>query len=164
MTIAEAPKLTTQRKLNLGVLLSHPIQYFAPVYREQAKVDGIELTVLYRTRIGVDAYGDKEFGQMVKWDIPLLNGYKHEFLSTKNRVEGVQWRVVVTLFHNHFDVLLVHGYKPLMNGWGRSNRLRARHSYQTSSHTTLMAKPSLKSTSVSFRSNPSTPKGDITGG
>ncbi|MEI7993363.1 MAG: glycosyltransferase family 4 protein [Methylococcaceae bacterium] len=102
-------------KIKLGMLVSHPIQYFVPVYRQLAKTEGIDLTVLYRTRVGVDAYHDPGFDQIVKWDIPLLDGYKHEFLSSKNKIEGVQWRVISELVHNRFDVLLLHGYNSFTN-------------------------------------------------
>ncbi len=104
-----------QKKIKLGVLVTHPIQYFVPVYRELAKAEVIELTVLYRTRVGLDAYHDPGFGQTVKWDIPLLDGYTHKFLSSKNRIDGVQWRVIIELLCYRFDVLLVHGYNSITN-------------------------------------------------
>lgn len=107
--------MTMQEPLKLGVLVSHPIQYFVPVYRELARTPGIDLTVLYRTRVGVDAYHDPGFGQMVQWDIPLLDGYAHQFLSIKNSIKGVEWAVVSALFRKRFDVLLVHGYNSLTN-------------------------------------------------
>ena len=102
-------------KIKLGMLVSHPIQYFVPIYRGLAKTKSIDLTVLYRTRVGVDAYHDPGFGQTVKWDIPLLDGYKHVFLSSRNRIEGVQWQVINELISHRFDVLLVHGYNSLTN-------------------------------------------------
>lgn len=115
MTLPEDSQLAAQKKLKLGVLVSHPIQYFVPVYRELAEAKGIDFNVLYRTRVGVDAYHDAGFGQIVKWDIPLLDGYKHEFLSGKNRIEGVEWGVVGAVLRNRFDVLLVHGYSSITN-------------------------------------------------
>lgn len=104
-----------QVPLKLGVLVSHPIQYFVPVYRELARTQGIDLTVLYRTRVGVDAYHDPGFGQTVQWDIPLLDGYAHQFLSVKNSLEGAEWSVISALLRKRFDVLLVHGYNSLTN-------------------------------------------------
>jgi glycosyltransferase involved in cell wall biosynthesis len=104
-----------QVPLKLGVLVSHPIQYFVPVYRKLARTPGIDLTVLYRTRVGVDAYHDPGFGQTVQWDIPLLDGYAHQFLSVKNSLKGVEWSVISALLGKRFDVLLVHGYNSLTN-------------------------------------------------
>jgi glycosyltransferase involved in cell wall biosynthesis len=129
--------------LKLGILVSHPIQYFVPVYRELAKTAGVDLRVLFRTRVGVDDYFDEGFGQIVKWDIPLLSGYHYDFLSSKTRIQGVEWGIIGALFRNRLDVLVVHGYnnvtnllailigkmlgtKILMRG---DTRLQARHEY-----------------------------------
>lgn len=101
--------------LKLGLLVSHPIQYFVPVYRELAGNASVDLTVLYRTRVGVDAYHDAGFGQTVQWDIPLLDGYAHQFLSRKTSLKGVEWSIITALLSNRFDVLLVHGYNSLTN-------------------------------------------------
>ena len=104
-----------QMSLKLGVLVSHPIQYFVPVYRQLALAKGIELTVLYRTRVGVDEYHDEGFGQTVKWDIPLLGGYQHHFLSNKNKIAGIEWGIVAALLHQRFDAVLIHGYNSATN-------------------------------------------------
>lgn len=109
------PQLVTGKKLKLGILVSHPIQYFVPVYRELAKTCGIDLTVLYRTRVGVDAYYDAGFGQTVQWDIPLLDGYKYQFLSDKKSIKGVEWNILRAILGSRLDVLLVHGYNRLTN-------------------------------------------------
>jgi glycosyltransferase involved in cell wall biosynthesis len=115
MKLSEDSQLLGQKKLKLGVLVSHPIQYFVPVYQQLAEAKGIDLNVLYCTRVGVDAYHDAGFGQIVKWDIPLLDGYKHAFLSGKNKIEGVEWGVVAAVVRNRFDVLIVHGYSRITN-------------------------------------------------
>lgn len=99
-----------RRVLRVGVLVSHPIQYFTPVYRELAKRNDIDLTVIYRTRVGVDAYHDPGFGQAVKWDIPLLDGYGSLFLSDKKTLGGIEPNVIGQLLRLRLDVLIVHGY------------------------------------------------------
>ena len=68
-------------KKNIIILNSHPIQYFAPLYRELAKEDNISLTVYYCSDFSIKGNVDKQFGQTVKWDIPLLDGYKSVFLK-----------------------------------------------------------------------------------
>jgi glycosyltransferase involved in cell wall biosynthesis len=103
------------RKLRLGVLVSHPIQYFAPLFREMAGRPEIDLTVLYRTRVGVDAYFDRGFEETVQWDVCLLDGYRHEFLSNKISLHGFEPKIVRVLLRERFDVLLVHGYNSLTN-------------------------------------------------
>lgn len=101
--------------LKLGVLVSHPIQYFSPVYQELAKDDRVSLTVLYRTRVGLVEYYDEGFGREMKWDVPLIDGYRHCFLSDKNVIGGVEWSVISALWSNRFDVLIVHGYSAVTN-------------------------------------------------
>lgn len=82
------------KSLKLGLPVSHPIQYFCPVYRALAADPALDVTVLYRTRVGVDAYHDSGFGQTVQWDIPLLDGYSHIFLSDKTTLAGVEFKVI----------------------------------------------------------------------
>ncbi len=103
------------KSLKLGLLVSHPIQYFCPVYRALAADPALDVTVLYRTRVGVDAYHDSGFGQTVQWDIPLLDGYSHIFLSDKTTLAGVEFKVIGEIMRRRFDVLLVHGYNSPTN-------------------------------------------------
>lgn len=103
------------RRLKLGILVSHPIQYFVPVYRELAKRDDIDLTVIYRTRVGVDEYYDPGFGKTISWDLPLLEGYRSVFLSEKTNLRGLEPSVAIMLWRYRFDVLVVHGYNYATN-------------------------------------------------
>ncbi|NCC11130.1 MAG: glycosyltransferase family 1 protein [Bacteroidia bacterium] len=96
--------------LRLAIVVSHPIQYFAPVYRELAKNPSILLTVLFATRAGVDAYFDHKFNQLIQWDIPLTEGYHSVFLSSQSKKSGLQWRIVTELIQQRADVILFHGY------------------------------------------------------
>lgn len=95
--------------------MSHPIQYLAPVWRALQRKSGVELTVLYRSRMGLDGYYDPGFHEVVKWDIPLLGGYKARFLSTGTTAGRLQLAIVPELVRRRFDVLIVHGYNSLTN-------------------------------------------------
>jgi glycosyltransferase involved in cell wall biosynthesis len=68
-------------KKNIIILNSHPIQYFAPLYKELAKEKDIDLTVYYCSDHSLKGNLDKQFGTVVSWDIPLLDGYKYKFLK-----------------------------------------------------------------------------------
>ena len=62
-------------------IVSHPIQYQAPLLRRVATEPGIELRVLFE-RIHPDhRYFDTGFGRDVKWDIDLTDGY--DYTSSK---------------------------------------------------------------------------------
>ncbi len=64
----------------LAILNTHPIQYFAPLYRRLAQEPDIDLTVYFCSRQGAEEYLDPGFGERIKWDISLLDGYKNQFL------------------------------------------------------------------------------------
>src|SRR5687768_16514829 len=65
-------------KIKVSYFLSHPIQYFSPLLREIAKV--FDLQVYYFSDTSIKGHLDSGFGQNIKWDIPLLDGYKAIFL------------------------------------------------------------------------------------
>ena len=69
-----------KNKVRLAYLVSHPIQYQAPLLRRIAQEPDIELTVFFGSDFSVRGYRDEGFGVDVKWDVPLLDGYRHEFL------------------------------------------------------------------------------------
>ena len=66
--------------VRIAYLATHPIQYQAPLLRLIAAEPGIELKAFFRSPMGLKSYVDKGFGQAIAWDVPLLDGYEHEFL------------------------------------------------------------------------------------
>ncbi len=62
---------------------SHPVQYKAPVYQELARLIPGRLKVVYGTDCSVRGHQDKDFGQVVAWDTPLLEGYDHTVLNNE---------------------------------------------------------------------------------
>lgn len=110
------------KSIRLAALFSHPIQYFAPLFRTLATRSEIDLTVYYCSRQGVDEYRDTEFGTNVKWDIPLLEGYQSRFLPNWRHslpVGGVfsliNPSIVSELRKERYDAILIHGYSYLTN-------------------------------------------------
>ena len=110
----------SSRRVRLAYLVSHPIQYQAPLMQRIAEEADIDLTVFFGSDFSVREYRDAGFGVGVKWDIPLLDGYKHEFLP-KLRDRGnasfaspVNYGLVGRLRGDgcdaSFDALWVHGY------------------------------------------------------
>ena len=69
----------------VAIVASHPIQYFAPWYAEMNRLAEINLKVFYCCDWGVNEYLDPKLGVSVKWDVPLLEGYEHEFLPIARR-------------------------------------------------------------------------------
>lgn len=73
--------------MKLAILTSHPVQYYAPWFRHIAR-SGIELRVFYLWDSGNQSRFDPGFGRDVAWDIPLLEGYDHEFVPNRARDPG----------------------------------------------------------------------------
>ena len=80
--------------IRLAILVSHPIQHFAPWHRELAQVADIDLKVYFCCDWGLRSYVDPEFKIPVEWDIPLVDGYAHEFLPIARRPKRLSfWEV-----------------------------------------------------------------------
>lgn len=101
----------------LAIVNSHPIQYFAPLYRQLAREPDIDLTVYYCSRHGADRYVDKGFGQSLSWDVPLVDGYSHLFvpnLRGERNPSGfwslVNVDIVSALLRQRYDAVLIHGH------------------------------------------------------
>lgn len=68
-------------KTNLLYLVSHPIQYQAPLLRRIGQDPEIELTVLFEDDFSDGLYRDEGFGVDIAWDVPLREGYKSALIK-----------------------------------------------------------------------------------
>src|SRR5439155_13127928 len=73
----------------LGLLSTHPIQYYSPWYRALSRESRIDLTVYYAHRQTAQGQAEAGFGVPFEWDVPLLNGYRHQFLRNVARRPNV---------------------------------------------------------------------------
>jgi glycosyltransferase involved in cell wall biosynthesis len=106
--------------VRLAYLVSHPIQYQAPLLRRIAQEPDIDLTVLFGSDFSLRGYQDAGFGVQVAWDVPLLEGYRHEFLRPLRDTgavsplspisRGIFRRLQTSEGSPAFDALWVHGY------------------------------------------------------
>lgn len=109
--------------VRLAYLVSHPIQYQAPMLRRIAAEPGIDLKVFFCSDLSVRAYRDAGFGHEVAWDVPLLDGYDHEFLpafgsgSVLSQTRPYNHGLPGRLRRGRFDVLWVHGYMRSYHMW-----------------------------------------------
>ena len=105
-----------QESYRLAVFAPHPVQYHVGIYRALEQLPGIESTVFYEDRIGLEPVFVEGFGQTIKWDIDLLGGYRHVFLRnlSRNPEGGFFSRtnpgVVKVLRRGAFDAVLFAGY------------------------------------------------------
>jgi glycosyltransferase involved in cell wall biosynthesis len=71
----------------LGVLLTHPVQYYSPWFRALAKAS--DLTVYYAYQQTAEGQGKAGFGTAFEWDVPLLDGYDWRWLTNVSRRPGL---------------------------------------------------------------------------
>lgn len=64
--------------MNFIYLQTHPIQYNVSLFKYLTK-NGLILDVIYLSDFGVNPSFDIEFNKIIKWDIPLLEGYNFTF-------------------------------------------------------------------------------------
>jgi glycosyltransferase involved in cell wall biosynthesis len=72
----------------LAIITTHPIQYYAPVFKWISQSKRVDLRVYYTLGKG-NADFDPGFGKEIKWDIPLLEGYSYEFLENVSKQPGL---------------------------------------------------------------------------
>jgi glycosyltransferase involved in cell wall biosynthesis len=108
------------KRVRLAYLVSHPIQYQAPLLRRIAQEPDIDLIVYFCSDFSLREYKDQGFGVEVKWDIPLLEGYRSEFLPVlRDRGTsgfaslinyGIRRRLKGRNGEPKVDLLWIHGY------------------------------------------------------
>jgi glycosyltransferase involved in cell wall biosynthesis len=103
------------RPYRVACLVTHPIQYQAPMFRYLANDPALSLSVFFLTDLSARRYYDSGFRRQIAWDTPL-GGYPHRFLA-RERYHGRLsfWRPAVRglwrlLASGNFDALWVHGY------------------------------------------------------
>ena len=104
-------------RVKLAYLVSHPIQYQAPLLRYISRDPDIDLKVFYWSDHSVRGYKDEGFGGIqVQWDVPLLEGYDYAFLPAiwkgPNRSFAVPLNrgIFRALSKGKFDVVWLHGF------------------------------------------------------
>ena len=124
-----------RRPVRLAYLVSHPIQYQAPLLRRISADPAIDLTVFFGSDFSVRGYEDEGFGVGVRWDVPLTEGYRHEFLPVLRDSGTVSFgrplnRGIWSRLRGRggvpgFDALWVHGYASAnaLHGMAAANAL-----------------------------------------
>jgi Glycosyltransferase len=77
-----------EKMKKLAIITTHPIQYYAPWFKMLAERNKITIKVFYTWSQAQESVKDKTFGQEIKWDIPLLDGYDYEFVENRSTDPG----------------------------------------------------------------------------
>ena len=105
----------TTRRDRVAIVVTHPIQYYAPWYRALARVVDLDVFFCHRqTSAGQAAAG---FGVAFDWDVPLLDGYRHRFLTNVAKHPDVGTfagcdtpELAAIISQGGFDAVIVHGW------------------------------------------------------
>ena len=99
----------------IGFLISHPIQYYAPIFRELAK--RCDLTVFFAHRQTAEQQARAGFGVAFDWDVDLLSGYDSRFLTNVARTPSTDRfagcdtpGIAEEIAHGSFDGFVVPGW------------------------------------------------------
>lgn len=107
----------------VALIASHVIQYQAPFFRLLAQRPEIDLTVLFCSRAGAEAYRDEEMKTTLAWDLDLLGGYRHRFLRNFGGGDGyarlINPGIVPAILFGNFDAVI------FFLGWGTITSLLA---------------------------------------
>lgn len=80
---------TKEIKNKIAIVATHPVQYNAPWFRLLAQQEEIQLKVFYTwSQSQQGAKYDPDFKRVIEWDIPLLEGYNHEFVRNISKNPG----------------------------------------------------------------------------
>src|SRR6266404_5992685 len=107
--------------LRLAYVVTHPIQYQAPLLRLIAGEPDMQLKVFFLDDLSLHEHHESAFDHTFRWDVPLTEGYDWEVLASQSScpsrfrlVKGLKER----LRAGKFDAVWVHG-------WGRLGLLQA---------------------------------------
>ncbi len=129
--------------LRLGVVVTHPIQYYAPLWRALAAAPELELRVFFASRIGVDRTFDPVMKTEIAWATDLTAGYAHEFLPGAASIKQTGFAVDnpgvgAALARFRPDAVILHGYasKTLLRAllWCKLHRVRTLLTADSSTH------------------------------
>src|SRR5437868_3055335 len=81
---------TLNRSIRLAIVVSHPIQYYTPLYRRLAAHPKIELKVFFTWHAAEGAQRDHGFQRHLRWDVPLTEGYDYELVPNTSADPGTQ--------------------------------------------------------------------------
>ena len=109
--------------LRIGFLVSHPIQYYAPIFRALAQ--RCDLTVFFAHRQTAEGQAKAGYGVTFQWDVDLLSGYESRTLTNVSRQPSTDQfagcdtpDIAKDIEKGGFDAFLVPG-------WGLKSYLQA---------------------------------------
>jgi glycosyltransferase involved in cell wall biosynthesis len=102
-------------RIRLAIVTSHPIQYYAPIFRRLSQL--VELDVYYAHLATPADQAKAGFGTSFNWDVDLLSGYRSHFLKNVSTTPGTSHfsgcdtpEIASIIRSKRFDAVLVLGW------------------------------------------------------
>ena len=109
------------RRIRLAVLITHPVQYFQPVFAALACDPRLDLHVVFGCDHGIRVSHDPDFGLSFAWDCAPTEGFSHSFASDASLEDLSKWscawplagRAIKQIRRFGPDRVLVFAYTPI---------------------------------------------------
>ncbi|MFZ5783667.1 MAG: glycosyltransferase family 4 protein [Pseudomonadota bacterium] len=115
-------------KPRIGFIVSHPIQYYAPLFR--ALAERCDLSVFFAHRQSPEQQAKAGYGVSFEWDVDLLSGFESRFLVNVARRPNVSRfngcdtpGIADEVARGHFDGFVVPGWS-LRSYWQAARACR----------------------------------------
>ena len=108
-------EMASSPRIKVKYILTHPIQYFSPLFRRLAGYDHLDFEVIYASDAGAREYFDPGFSRSLTWDSNPLEGYRNKILCPGMEIKGgfrnVKTGGVGSLIEKKgTDVAIIHGW------------------------------------------------------
>lgn len=111
--------------MKLAIITTHPIQYYAPIFKSLNERQQISINVYYTWgEKALDKY-DPGFGKKVTWDIPLLDGYPYEWVLNTSAEPGTHHFKGIVNPHLTEQISAWQPDAVLFFGWAYHGHLKA---------------------------------------
>lgn len=113
----------------IAIVISHPIQYYAPVFQLLSQQQKIQVKVFYTWGEASLKKFDPGFKKVIEWDLPLLQGYDYTFLKNTAADPGTHhfWGI-----KNSDAIQQITEFRPdalLVYGWSWHSHLKIIHHF-----------------------------------
>lgn len=112
-------------RTRLAIIVSHPIQYYAPLHQRLACRNDVVIKVFFTWHAAQSPIKDQGFGRTFEWDLPLTEGYESELVPNVAADPGPHHFFGLS---NPTLVDRVRAWKPdavQVTGWGWYSNLTA---------------------------------------
>src|SRR5262245_52278652 len=105
-----------RERIKVLIVAAYPVQYASPQFVRYSEDPRLDVMVAYLSMRGATETFDPEFGHSVRWDVPLLDGYR--WIHPPDRA-GRWMRRIIGAFNpglwkvsrRGFDAVVCYGYR-----------------------------------------------------